>query len=130
MGRIDENQEVVARIQLAIEAYDQSRMPDDVIGDEEIPEQEEDDRAQRESRSWRIGAPDRQTTASWLQEDFMQKGMVSSFHRNFEANLKEFLIANTTCDSVRIHTTIKVSRCLKLFQGCSLHAGPSIGASL
>lgn len=109
MGRIDENQEVVAQIRSAIEAYDKSRLPDDVIEEDEIPDSEENNRAHRESRSWRLGAASQPTTGKWLERDFVRIGMSSSFYKNFDAHLKEFLIANTPCSSVAVDSTVKVS---------------------
>lgn len=108
MGRIDENQDVVAQIRLAIEAYDKSRLPDNVLEEDEIPGPEEDDRAQKESRSWRLGSPDRPTTAKQLEIVFAQNGISSSVHRNFDANLKQFLVKNTGCDALTADSTIKV----------------------
>lgn len=109
MGRIDENQEVVARIQLAIDAYDRSRLPDNDIDGDEIPNQDEEDHARAESHTWRLGALDRPTTGKWLENFFSQDASATRFHKNFDANLKEFLIAHTNCNSIHFDSTIKVS---------------------
>ena len=120
MGRIDENQEVIAQIQLAIDAYDKSRSPDNVLQDDEPPTQEEGNHAQRDSCSWCLGAPGQLTTAKQLETDFVQTGISSSLHNNFNMNLKEFLITNTTSNSVAADSTIKVS------SNCSSTSGHSL----
>ena len=127
MGQIDENQEVIAQIQLAINAYDKSQLPDNILHDNEIPAQEEDDCAQRDSCSWYLGAPGQLTTAKKLENDFVQTGISLSLHHNFDANLKEFLIKNTA-DSVAANSTIKVSSNRLSTSGHSLafNTGPGI----
>ena len=120
MGRIDENQEVIAQIQLAIDAYDKSRSPDNVLQDDELPTQEEGNHAQRDSCSWCLGAPGQLTTAKQLETDFVQTGISSSLHNNFNMNLKEFLITNTTSNSIAADSTIKVS------SNCSSTSGHSL----
>ena len=130
MGQINENQEVVARIYMAIKAQDKLRMPNDEIRDEEILEQEEEDCAWRESHSWYLAALDHQTTGKWLEHNFTERGISSSFHKNFNANLKEFLITNTTCNSISVESTIKVSWCSGLSKSYNLLLAFMIGTSV
>lgn len=104
MARIDENQEAIARIRMAIDNYDRARRHLDAEEDE-IPDDEELHKSVMDERHWSLGAPEKKTIAKNLEQGFRQP---SRFFRHFDRNLRSFLQKHITADCVGKDEPIKV----------------------
>jgi len=68
MVQIDENQEVISRIHMAIDNHNEAcQFPD--VEDDEIPDQDEQHKLDAEQCHWSLGAPEHITMAKVLEQD-------------------------------------------------------------
>lgn len=89
MAKIDENQEAIARIRTEVDKYDENnrrRLLKDA-DPEEVPEPAEEARCS----NWKLGAPDRATTAKKLEENVFS-GRTGEIYKKFAYHLKNFLL--------------------------------------
>lgn len=105
MARIDENQEVIARIRMLLDNYDKTQRSDDA-DNEELPDEEERHKTNIAQRHWSLGAPEQVTTARALQQSFQHEQ--NSFYQQFEGKLKSFLRKNVSDDCIGKDEPLKV----------------------
>lgn len=105
MARIDENQEVIARIRMLIDNYDKTRRFEDAE-DEELPDEEEQHKCEVDQRHWSLGAPDQATMARLLEQQFQQRP--NTLFRQFEWKLKSFLRKHVSPDCIGKDEPLKV----------------------
>ena len=105
MARIDENQEVIARIRMLINNYDKTRRFEDAE-DEELPDEEEQHKCEVDQRHWSLGAPDQATTARLLEQQFQQRP--NTLFRQFEWKLKSFSQKHVSPDCIGKDEPLKV----------------------
>lgn len=126
MARINENQEVIARIRMLINNYDDARRFEDAE-DEELPNDEEQRKSTENQRHWSLGAPGRVTTARALEQHFRTEQKTNNFFQHFEQKLKSFLQKHVSADCVSKDEPLKVcenlrfcSRITDLFKGADI----------
>ena len=105
MAKIDENQEVIARIQMLVDEYDKARQFRDAE-DEELPDEEEQQKSAENQCHWSLGAPDRLLTAKVLEQLFEQRP--SPFFHQFDRKLKSFLRKYISADCIGKDDPLKV----------------------
>lgn len=105
MAKINENQEVVARIRMAINEYDEISRHHIVkdASPDEVPEPAEE----MQQRHWKLGTPDLMTTAKIFEKE-VSGGRSQSVYRTFEAKLKSFLRENVSPDCIGVNEDLKV----------------------
>ena len=81
MAKIDENQEVIACICMAIDNYDRACQLEDAK-EEEIPDSEELHKSDAGKCHWILGVPGKITTAKNLEQDFQQELKTLFWHFN------------------------------------------------
>jgi len=115
MVKINENQEVIARIRMAINNYDKAHQFKD-IDEEEVLNDDELQKSDADQRHWSLGAPEKMTTAKNLEQRFQQMSIMSNspIFKQFDFELKSFLRKHTSADCVRMDESLRV----RLFYGC------------
>jgi hypothetical protein len=109
MVKIDENQEVIAQIRMAVDNYDNTQRLEEFedTADEELPGSNVSFLSGIGGSHWKLGAPDHATTSKLLQND-MFKTKTSRFFQNFDSKLKSFLREHVSDDFIDINTSLKV----------------------
>jgi hypothetical protein len=132
MARIDENQEVIARIWMLIDNYDNAHQYEDTE-DEELPNDEEQSKSTENQCHWSLGAPERVTTARALEQHFQIEQKTNNFFQHFEQKLKSFLQKHVSADCVSKDEPLKVfenlqfcSRITDLFKGADIQMSLSL----
>ena len=105
MAKIDENQEVIARIRIAIDNYDRARRLEDAE-EEEIPDNKELRKSDTGERHWSFGAPGKITTAKNLEQDFQLES--KTLFRHCDRNLKSFLRKHIAANCIGKDEPLKV----------------------
>jgi hypothetical protein len=105
MAQIDENQEVIASIRMAVDNYDKTRQLKDA-DDKKIPDEDEHARSDTKKHHWSVGAPEHSTTAKSLKQEFQHKP--SRFFQQFDTKLKSFLRKHISADCIDMHEPLKV----------------------
>ena len=106
MVKIDENQEAIAAIRMAVDNYDKA-MQDEAPEDDEIPEPSELVQFNVAQRLWAFGAPERTTTAKALEQGVFAQHPDSLFH-HLDTRLKAFLREHVSIDCISDDTALKV----------------------
>jgi hypothetical protein len=105
MDQIDETQEAIARIRMAVDKYDKQRKLDE---QEDGPELDETpSTSQINSVSWRFGAPSRLFNSRTFKEDLNSAGHPV---KNFDLLLRNFVAVQFPKERVSYEQQIKVSR--------------------
>ncbi|KAJ7897727.1 hypothetical protein B0H14DRAFT_2494751 [Mycena olivaceomarginata] len=103
MDRIDETQEAIARIRMAIDNYDKQRAEDKQ--EEDIEFDETPNASQFGSASWRFGAPERLFNSRSLEEFLKSVGFAVP---NFDLMLRDFIAENFPGDCVAYEERIQI----------------------
>jgi hypothetical protein len=80
MAKIDENQEVIAQIRMAVDNYDNTQRLEEFedTADEELPGLNVSFLSGIGGSHWKLGAPDHATTSKLLQDDILRPRQVAS----------------------------------------------------
>ncbi|KAF8522668.1 hypothetical protein JB92DRAFT_2827536 [Gautieria morchelliformis] len=81
MTRIDENQEAIARIRMAIDAYEKELKDRNAEAEEEKKAQHNTQAAQPQGH-WKLGSPEKHTTSMKLEESNKGNMVFQNFHKN------------------------------------------------
>jgi hypothetical protein len=102
MDRIDETQEAIARIRMAIDKYDKQREEDE-RSDEDLEEKPR--KSDLTSASWRFGAPERTTNSRAFHEDLKLTGHSVM---DFDSLLRDFIAEHFPGERVSYEQLIRV----------------------
>ena len=106
MAKIDENQEVIATIRMAVDNYDRM-MRDQQPEAEEVPKPSELAQFKSGECLWALGAPERTTTAKILEQTIFVRHP-DGLLRNLDSRLKAFLRQHVSINCISDDIVLKV----------------------
>lgn len=109
MAKIDENQEVIAQIRMAVDNYDDAQRLKEFgdVEDELHGPGPDSDMTFSSGIGWKLGAPEYATTSKILQDDIF-KNKTSRFFQSFDSKLKSFLREHVSANCIDMHTSLMV----------------------
>lgn len=81
MAKIDENQEVIAQIRMAVDNYDNAQQLEEFkdADDNELPVQDTSFSSGSDQPHWKVGSPEHSTTSKILQDEIFKTRTICFF---------------------------------------------------